>query len=143
MSGSSEEKSYDDFYNPAYRLLHTKFRVDLNDAGFPFKNAFLCSGGVSSMSPISKEEIVDMIVKAGLLEDFINWLRRKRVEWFSIRRLEDLDEKLIKEYANEKKLLDSRELTLEDIGDRIEEKYEPQEIRPSMPPRRTAKKASL
>jgi len=95
------------------------------------------------MSPISKEEIVDMIVKAGLLEDFINWLRRKRVEWFSIRRLEDLDEKLIKEYANEKKLLDSRELTLEDIGDRIEEKYEPQEIRPSMPPRRTARKASL
>ncbi len=95
------------------------------------------------MPPISKEEIVDMIVKAGLLEDFINWLRRKRVEWFSIRRLEDLDEELIKEYANEKKLLDSSELTIEDIEDRVEEKYEPQEVKPSMPPRKSVRKASL
>jgi len=93
------------------------------------------------MPPISKEEVVDTIVKAGLLEDFINWLRRKHVEWFSIRRLEDLDEKLIKEYADEKKLLDNSELTIEDMEDRIEEKYEPREVRPSMPPRKTVRKA--
>jgi len=109
--------------------------VDLTPGNFSLN--LLLRLGVLAMSSTSKEEIVDIIVKAGLLEDFINWLREKRIEWFNIKRLEDLDENLVKEYASEKKLLDNRELTIEDVGDRIEEKYEPQEIRPSMPPRKS------
>lgn len=82
----------------------------------------------------SKNEIIEMILSGGLLEDFIKYLKDRNID-VDEKKLYDLDEKVIIEYAEKKKLLktgdDSFEVRTTDFED-----FEPSRSRPRTPPKR-------
>ncbi len=83
------------------------------------------------------QELVDLIIRAGLYEDFIAWLRSRGVD-LEARKPTELDPGLIAEYARGKGLLDERDELefIEREPDDGVEKLEPLEVKPSTPPRR-------
>lgn len=56
---------------------------------------------------IDRTEILDKIIYGGLVEDFIDWLKRRGIELNEIK-LEDVDYRSLIEYAIEKHLVDLR-----------------------------------
>ncbi len=82
----------------------------------------------------AKQELIEMILSAGLLEDFLKYLREKNVNLDDVKSIYNIDEKLVREYALERKIVIEAEPEL-DSKDRIEEKYEPFGVKPRTPPR--------
>lgn len=82
----------------------------------------------------NKQELLDLIISGGLLEDFVEWARRKGVQIDFAVKPSDLDEKIILEYAREKSLVIEEKPLDEELKDNIES-IEPREIRPRTPPR--------
>ena len=89
----------------------------------------------STISMKSKQELLDLIISGGLLEDFVEWARRKGIQIDFAVKPGDLDEKIILEYAKEKSLVADDSTLGEELGDNIES-LEPLEVRPRTPPRR-------
>ncbi|MDK2383370.1 MAG: hypothetical protein QI199_00995 [Candidatus Korarchaeota archaeon] len=90
------------------------------------------------MSSRLPQDVIDLIIRAGLYEDFIAWLRSKGID-LEARRPAELDASLIEEYARGKGLLeegDELEFIEKEPDDGVE-RLEPLEIKPSTPPRRT------
>lgn len=83
----------------------------------------------------SKDTLVDLILQAGLIQDFIDWLKSKGVELYGLKGLEDLDYNIILEFALEKRLVVFEDDIFES-SDRVEEEYEPLDIKPKTPPKR-------
>ena len=83
----------------------------------------------------NKQELLDLIISGGLLEDFVEWARRKGIQIDFAVKPGDLDEKIILEYAREKSLVADDSTLGEELGDDIES-LEPLEVRPRTPPRR-------
>jgi len=84
---------------------------------------------------LSKDALIDLILRAGLVQDFIEWLKRKNIELYGLKGLEELDYSVVFEYAKEKRLVVLEEDIFEG-SDKIEEKYEPLNIRPKTPPKK-------
>lgn len=82
------------------------------------------------------EDLVDLILRAGQLEKFIEWLRSRGVDTSMPMKPEEVDPALIEEYVREKKLVEEGAQKFFDEDDNLEERYEPLEIRPSTPPKR-------
>ncbi len=82
-----------------------------------------------------KQELLDLIISGGLLEDFIEWARRKGIQIDFAVKPDDLDEKIILEYARERSLITEEKPLGEELEDNIES-IEPLEVRPRTPPRR-------
>ncbi len=89
----------------------------------------------STISMKNKQELLDLIISGGLLEDFVEWARRKGIQIDFAVKPGDLDEKIILEYAREKSLVADDSTLGEELGDDIES-LEPLEVRPRTPPRR-------
>ncbi len=89
----------------------------------------------STISMKSKQELLDLIISGGLLEDFVEWARRKGIQIDFAVKPGDLDEKIILEYAKERSLIADESTLGEELGDNIES-LEPLEIRPRTPPRK-------
>ena len=89
----------------------------------------------STISMKNKQELLDLIISGGLLEDFVEWARRKGIQIDFAVKPGDLDEKIILEYAKEKSLVADDSTLGEELGDNIES-LEPLEVRPRTPPRR-------
>ncbi len=89
----------------------------------------------STISMKNKQELLDLIISGGLLEDFIEWARRKGIQIDFAVKPGDLNEKIILEYAKEKSLVADDSTLGEELGDDIES-LEPLEVRPRTPPRR-------
>ncbi len=86
----------------------------------------------------TKQELLDLIINGGLLEDFIEWARRKGVSIDFAVKPDEIAPAIIKEYAMEKGLLSDTPAQLDDDDDKFNiENLEPREIRPRTPPRRT------
>lgn len=87
----------------------------------------------------SKEELIDLIISGGLLEDFLQWIRNKGIEIDVGMSLRDIDYELIYWYAKEKNLIvEGEEQSELKIPYEFEE-HEPRGIRPRTPPRRESK----
>ncbi len=92
------------------------------------------------MSSHKPQELVDLIIRAGLYEDFLSWLRSKGIS-LEARRPVDLEPEIIKEYVESKGLLkggDELEFLEQEPDDGVE-LLEPLEVKPSTPPRRREK----
>ena len=87
----------------------------------------------------SKKDILEMIMNAGLWEDFIKWMQGKKIISASEPlNPEDLSLETLREYADERNLLDDGEISASlGAGDDVEAKIEPLEVRPRTPPRKT------
>jgi len=85
---------------------------------------------------VTKNELIEMIVSAGLLEDLIGFLKRKKVNVDDIKTIYEIDSNLIQEYALEKKILIKTDPVESSQEDYTEEKYEPRRVKPKTPPRR-------
>jgi len=83
----------------------------------------------------TKQEVLDLIINGGLLEDFIEWARRKGIAIDFATKLDEIDPNVIEEYAVEKGLLDDTPTTLDDDEYMNIEPFEPREIKPRTPPR--------
>jgi hypothetical protein len=83
----------------------------------------------------SKQEIIEMILSAGLLEDFIKFLRKRGVDLDDVKSIYNIDESMVREYAVEKRIVFNPDSSL-DTKDKIEEEYEPRGVRPRTPPKR-------
>ncbi len=83
-----------------------------------------------------REDLVDLILRAGQLEKFVEWLRSRGVDTSMPMKLEEVDPALIEEYVREKRLVEEGGQKFFDEEDRLEEQYEPLEVRPSTPPKR-------
>jgi hypothetical protein len=82
----------------------------------------------------SKDELIEMILSAGLLEDFLSYLKSRNID-ADEKKLYDLDEKTLLDYAESKKLLrgaDDFPEGQEDLYDRLE----PNVSRPRTPPKK-------
>ncbi len=88
-----------------------------------------------TISMKTKQELLDLIISGGLLEDFVEWARRKGIQIDFAVKPDELDDKIIFEYAKEKSLLVEEKPLGEEFEDDIESR-EPLEIRPRTPPRR-------
>ncbi|HDD25581.1 MAG TPA: hypothetical protein ENF75_00625 [Acidilobales archaeon] len=87
-------------------------------------------------SPKLKQELLDLIIDGGLLEDFIQWIKSKGIDIDFIKDISDIDLNTILEYAHEKGLLDtSPEELKDDLKDNVES-LEPLGYRPRTPPRK-------
>lgn len=85
----------------------------------------------------TKQEVLDLIINGGLLEDFIEWARRKGVPIDFATKPDEVDPQILKEYAAERGLLADTPTALEDDDEEVDiETLEPREIRPRTPPRR-------
>lgn len=82
-----------------------------------------------------KNTLIDLILRAGLVQDFIDWLKSKGVELYGLKGLEDLDYNTILEFTLEKRLIVFEDDIFEN-SDKVEEEYEPLDIKPKTPPRR-------
>ncbi len=83
----------------------------------------------------TKQELLEMILSAGLLEDLLKYLKEKRIDLDDIKSIYDIDESIIREYAKKKKIVISSDTGF-DSKDHLEEDLEPREIRPKTPPRK-------
>lgn len=82
-----------------------------------------------------KNELLELIFAAGLVEDFISYLRSKEVEIEEISSLYDIDEELLLEYVKKRRLVEGFEDDMtEDL--QSEPDFEPKRLRPKTPPRR-------
>ena len=92
-----------------------------------------------SQPPYSKKDILEIIMNAGLWEDFIKWMQaRKIITASEPLNPEDLSVETLIEYANERNLLDDGEISASlKTEEDIETKMEPLEVRPRTPPRKT------
>jgi len=88
-----------------------------------------------TISTRNKQELLDLIISGGLLEDFVEWARRKGIQIDFAVKPDDLDEKIILEYAREKSLITEEKPLGDELEDDIES-IEPLEVRPRTPPRR-------
>ncbi len=88
-----------------------------------------------TISMKNKQELLDLIISGGLLEDFVEWARQKGIQIDFAVKPDDLDEKIILEYAREKSLITEEKPLGEEFEDDIES-IEPLEVRPRTPPRR-------
>lgn len=85
----------------------------------------------------TKQEVLDLIINGGLLEDFIEWTRRKGVSIDFATKPDEIDPQIIREYAAERGLLVDTPTILEDDDEEANiETLEPREIRPRTPPRK-------
>ncbi|MEM0021132.1 MAG: hypothetical protein QW039_05760 [Fervidicoccaceae archaeon] len=82
----------------------------------------------------SKDEIIEIILSAGLLDDLLDFLRSKGID-VDDRRLYDLDENILKEYAEKKRLLKFGDDTYQEHEESYED-LEPTPSRPRTPPRK-------
>lgn len=90
-----------------------------------------------STSNKTKQEVLDLIINGGLLEDFIEWARRKGVSIDFATKPDEVDPQIIREYAAERGLLVDTPTILEDDDEEVNiETLEPREIRPRTPPRK-------
>ncbi len=90
-----------------------------------------------SVSEATKNEIIEMILSGGLLQDFIEYLKSKGINLEDIKSIYEVDYQLIKEYAVMKKIIcDPNAPSQVALDDGIEEKYEPQQVKPKTPPRK-------
>lgn len=83
----------------------------------------------------AKNELIELILVAGLIEDFISYIRSKRIDVDGLESIYDIDEELVLEYVREKKLVeegDSGALPEE----RREFELEPRGVRPRTPPKK-------
>ena len=87
---------------------------------------------------VTKNELIEMIVSGGLLQDFLEFLRERNVSLDNIKSIYDVDPELVREYATMKNMLKNPDSASEmlDSEERVEEKYEPRSIKPKTPPRR-------
>ncbi len=85
---------------------------------------------------VRREDLVDLILRAGQLEEFVEWLRSRGIDTSLPMKLEEVDPALLEEYVRERRLVEGGGQKFFDEDDKLEEKYEPLEIRPSTPPRR-------
>ena len=84
----------------------------------------------------SEKELIEMILSGGLLEDFLDYLRKHDVNVDDIKSIYDLDPSIVREYASVKNLLERGDGTEElHSGSDVEERYEPREVRPRTQPR--------
>ncbi len=58
-----------------------------------------------SLTPLEKQELVKLIVQAGLEEDFLKWLEQQGYKYF-FGRLDNIPDELIEAYVKERKLMD-------------------------------------
>lgn len=90
-----------------------------------------------SVSEATKNEIIEMILSGGLLQDFIEYLKSKGINLEDIKSIYEVDDQLIKEYAMMKKIIcDPNAPSQVAFDDDVEEKYEPQQVKPKTPPRK-------
>jgi len=82
----------------------------------------------------SKNEIIEMILSGGLLEDFLNFLKAKNIN-VDEKKLYDLDESILMEYAENKRLLKAGDDPLLEQGSDYES-LEPSSARPRTPPKK-------
>lgn len=82
-----------------------------------------------------KNELIELILVAGLIEDFISYLKNKEIEIDGLESIYDVDERLVIDYVREKKLVD--EFNTERIYEESSEtELEPRSIRPRTPPKK-------
>uniref|UniRef100_A0A7J3ZKM6 Uncharacterized protein n=1 Tax=Fervidicoccus fontis TaxID=683846 RepID=A0A7J3ZKM6_9CREN len=95
------------------------------------------------MDEASKNELIEMIVSGGLLEELIRFLERKNHPIGELRSIYDLKIEDIEEFARSKGLLSASEGEgLDDSERAVEEYYEPREIRPRTPPKKSGEKGT-
>ena len=83
-----------------------------------------------------KNDLIEMIVSGGLLEDLLSFLREKGYEVDNLKSIYDLDPSLVREYARAKNLLEESDQVEElRAGGDVEERFEPLEVRPRTQPR--------
>ncbi len=87
---------------------------------------------------VTKNELIEMIVSGGLLQDFLEFLKKKNVPLDNIRSIYDVDPELVREYAMLRSMLKNPDSASEmlDSEEKVEEKYEPRSVKPKTPPRR-------
>jgi len=81
-----------------------------------------------------KNELIELILVAGLIEDFINYLKNKNVEVDNLDSIYDVDESLVMDYVKEKKLIE--EFDSEKLEEHKEFELEPRSLRPRTPPKK-------
>jgi len=86
----------------------------------------------------NKNEYIERIIEAGLLEDFIKWLASKGVDTSDPFLLDNIDEELLIEYIDKMNLA---EATSNPIEEEMEKKdfatsLEPRNVKPRTPPKR-------
>ncbi len=83
-----------------------------------------------------KNDLIEMIVSGGLLEDLLSFLREKGYEVDNLKSIYDLDPSLVREYALAKNLIEKSDRVEElRAGGDVEERFEPLEVRPRTQPR--------
>jgi len=93
----------------------------------------------------SAQEFIELIINAGLLEDFLNWLRSNGIDTSKPFKLEELNPTIIKRYVIEKKLIniEDENYKLEDVEETIEKEVEnvyDVDLRPTKPKKIRSKK---
>ncbi|RLG89142.1 MAG: hypothetical protein DRO15_01275 [Thermoprotei archaeon] len=92
----------------------------------------------------SVQELIELIINAGLLEDFISWLRSKGIDTSEPFKLEELDLALIKRYIAEKRLIDiSEDYEFEHLEENVRKEIEnvyDVDLRPTKPKKIRSKK---
>ncbi len=100
------------------------------------RNMVLTMANNRESRKLSKDELIEMIISGGLIEDFISWTRGKGLDIDIGVSLRDIDYEILYEYAKERNLIaegdEQRELSIPYEF----EKHEPREVRPRTPPRR-------
>jgi hypothetical protein len=82
-----------------------------------------------------KDEIIESIISAGLLEDLISYLSKNGIDIDGIKKITDIDEEVLLKYAKEKGLLfESDPSQVLEKTDEYED-IEPYEQRPKTPPK--------
>lgn len=82
-----------------------------------------------------KNELIEMIFAAGLLEDFISYLREKKIDIDGLSSLYEVEEEIVLEYAKRQRLVEGLENDLvEDLQQ--EQEFEPRRLRPRTPPKK-------
>jgi len=82
----------------------------------------------------AKDELLEIIFAAGLTEDFLNYLKSKRVDLDGLRSIYEVDEALLLEYARERRLVEGFDSPQEE--EPSEQNLEPAGLRPRTPPRK-------
>lgn len=86
------------------------------------------------MNDSEKNELIEVIVTAGLLEDFLHFLSLKGIE-ADMKKIYDIDGNLIYEYVRTKGLLKETELSVELQDNSNYEDFEPAHQKPKTPPK--------
>jgi hypothetical protein len=85
---------------------------------------------VSSLSDeglrrLVKEDLLSMIIDAGLLEEFIGWLRRKMGGHIDPVKIDNIEIRYMVEFLREKNLLSSDPIPMDlDVDDKLEKEVE-------------------